>query len=67
MFGFTESLNISVTAATLLHFFSLKLFNSEISWQLSETEKDEIIHQWLLNSIRAGKKIEENYLKRHQI
>jgi tRNA (guanosine-2'-O-)-methyltransferase len=63
MFGFTESLNISVTAATLLHFFTLKLRDSNIKWQLSDIEKEEILHQWLVKSIRAGKNIEEKFLK----
>jgi tRNA (guanosine-2'-O-)-methyltransferase len=64
MLGFTESLNISVSAAILLHYFSLKLINSTVSWQLSDNEKEKILHQWLLNSIREGKKIEDNYIKK---
>ena len=39
MYGFTESFNISVSAAIILHDLTLKLRQSEINWHLSETEQ----------------------------
>ena len=42
MFGFTESLNISVSAAIILQTLTTSLRNSPIHWQLNETEKDQL-------------------------
>ena len=39
MVGFTESLNISVSAAIILQDVSSRLRNSEIKWELSEEEQ----------------------------
>ena len=38
MYGFTESLNISVSAAITLHHLTEKLRNSKLDWQLKEEE-----------------------------
>jgi tRNA (guanosine-2'-O-)-methyltransferase len=52
MFGFTESFNISVSAAIILYHLTEKLRNSEsISWHLTEEEKVEIKIQWIKNLI----------------
>jgi tRNA (guanosine-2'-O-)-methyltransferase len=40
MAGFTESLNISVSAAIILQYVTKKLKQSHIDWQLSEIEKN---------------------------
>ncbi|MGB7395702.1 MAG: RNA methyltransferase, partial [Pricia sp.] len=39
MSGFTESLNISVSAALILYDLTRRLRKSEVSWQLSEEER----------------------------
>ncbi len=52
MYGFTESFNISVSAAITLHWITAQLRASDIPWQLSDKEKDEIILQWLKNSVK---------------
>ncbi|MBQ6769811.1 MAG: RNA methyltransferase [Bacteroidales bacterium] len=47
MFGFTESYNISVSAALLLYTLTNRLHAStDIGWQLSEEEKDELRLEW---------------------
>jgi len=66
MFGFTESFNISVSAALCLHNLVHKLHQSPINWQLSEEEKEQVLLQWLRNSIRSSKLIEEDYLSKHK-
>jgi tRNA (guanosine-2'-O-)-methyltransferase len=61
MVGFTESLNISVSAAIILQDLSTRLRNSNVSWQLSE---DEILNKrlaWAKNSIKDIKRIEARY------
>ena len=42
MYGFTESLNISVSAAIILQTLITKLKDSDVDWELSEPEKNEI-------------------------
>jgi len=63
MYGFTESLNISVAAAIILHFISWKIRNSGINWKLSDEEMQTIELQWLKNSIKKPELIEKHYLK----
>jgi tRNA (guanosine-2'-O-)-methyltransferase len=51
MVGFTQSLNISVTAAILLYQLTSRLRNSEINWRLTESEILSLKLQWLKNSV----------------
>lgn len=62
IFGFTESFNISVSAAIILHHLSNKLRNSKINWELSENEKSEILLTWLRSSIKKVEGIEKDFL-----
>ncbi|MDD4086144.1 MAG: RNA methyltransferase [Bacteroidales bacterium] len=64
MVGFTESFNISVSAALLLYTLSRRLHNSDIRWQLSCDEKDELLLQWCRNTIRRVEVLEETFRKR---
>ncbi len=57
MYGFTESLNISVSVAICLYELSCRLRYSTSSFQLSEKEKKEVLLQWLKNSIRDADQI----------
>lgn len=61
MFGFTESFNISVSAAIILHHITLKLRNSTTDWQLTEEEKENLKIQWLRNSIKSSRLIEKEF------
>lgn len=64
MVGFTESLNISVTAAIFIHHLTAKLHNTpHLAWQLSEKEKQEIKLDWLKKSIRKSEMIEKAFLE----
>jgi tRNA (guanosine-2'-O-)-methyltransferase len=64
MVGFTESLNISVTAALFIHHLTGRLRNmTGISWQLTPEERKEIKLVWLKNSIRKSEIIERTFLK----
>ncbi|MEG1573099.1 MAG: RNA methyltransferase [Bacteroidales bacterium] len=55
--GFTESYNVSVSAALCLQHLSRQLRNSSIPWQLDETSKLQTLLQWMKNSIRASEQI----------
>ncbi len=64
MVGFTESFNISVSVAIILHHLTYKLRNSEnIPWQLSEKDLDETILNWLRNTINRSDLIEKDFYK----
>jgi tRNA (guanosine-2'-O-)-methyltransferase len=63
MVGFTESLNISVSAAIILQNLSTRLRKSNIEWQLTEQEILEKRLDWAKNSIKDIKRIEARYYK----
>ena len=64
MVGFTESLNISVSAAVTLYTLTSRLKNSSVNWRLSEQETLEIRLQWLRNSIPKAEILERDFLSR---
>ncbi len=63
MVGFTESLNISVSAAIIIQNLTNRLRNSDINWQLSEEEIMEKRLAWSKNSIKDIKRIEKRYFE----
>lgn len=65
MFGFTESFNISVSAAICLHTLVTNLHGSKVQWHLSEEEKTGILLGWLRSSINKPELIEKEFLKNH--
>lgn len=67
MFGFTESFNISVSAAICLHTLVTKLHQlNSVDWHLNEEEKEKLKLIWLKNSIRKVDLIEKDfYAKRN--
>jgi tRNA (guanosine-2'-O-)-methyltransferase len=61
MVGFTESLNISVSAAIIIQDITTRLRQSNVNWQLSDMELLEKRLVWAKNSIKDIKRIEERY------
>ncbi len=61
MVGFTESLNISVSAAIILQYATNKLKQSDVSWQLSESEILEKRFDWCVKTIKSSDQILEHY------
>lgn len=61
MFGFTESLNISVAAAIVLQDLTNRLRQSQAPWQLSESEILEKRLEWTRKTIRAADEIIARY------
>lgn len=61
MFGFTESFNISVSAAIALHHLCFKLRHSTIPWQLDPNEKQKIKLKWLKQSIKRSDQLLERF------
>ncbi len=67
MAGFTESFNISVSAAVIFHHLTLKLrSNPDIDWQLSPEERAEIKLEWLRKTIKSSALIEEEFYAKNE-
>lgn len=63
MYGFTESFNISVSAAICMYELSKRLRESKIKWQLSEEEMLEIKLDWVKESVRSSDLLEKEFRK----
>lgn len=61
MRGFTESLNISVSAAIILQYLTQELRNKNVSWELSDVEKNLVKYEWLQKSFKDLDKIVEDF------
>ena len=61
MYGFTESLNISVSAAIILQTLTQKLRDSNINWHLTEEEKLSLEFKWAKKSVKDSKTILEKF------
>ncbi|MBK3519875.1 TrmH family RNA methyltransferase [Carboxylicivirga marina] len=65
MFGFSESLNISVCTAISIQHITSQLRNSEISWQLPNNQLNELYLEWLKKSIKKSGLLIEEFNKRN--
>ena len=63
MVGYTESLNISVSAAIIIQDVANRLRQSDINWQLSEEEVLEKRLDWTRKSIKDIEFIERKYFE----
>lgn len=61
MVGFTESLNISVSAAIILQALTGRLRKSDYPWQLTEAEKRALKFRWAKKSIKNADELIERY------
>lgn len=61
MQGFTESLNISVSAAIILQSLTSRLRRSELPWQLTPEEKLEIEFKWTKKCIKNSEQLVKDY------
>lgn len=62
MVGFTESLNISVSAAIILQHVTTKLKKSTVKWQLTDAELLEKRFDWCKKTIKSFDEILGRYL-----
>jgi len=63
MVGFTESLNISVSAAIILQYVTQALRQSTLNWQLTEEEKLNKRFEWAKKVIKSHEEIITRYLE----
>lgn len=65
-YGFTESLNLSVSAAICLK--SLRdIIQEDSRYKINKNEKEEVMLEWLRKSIKSSKKIEEKFLLKKKV
>jgi len=62
MFGFTESYNISVSAALVLFNLTQRLRASTIEWKLTNNELTDLLLDWARNSINKHELMEQHFL-----
>jgi len=63
MYGFTESFNISVSAAIMLHYLTSKLRQSEIDWKMNEEEMIDVKLDWVRQVVKSSEQLERKFLK----
>tara|TARA_B100000809_G_scaffold193526_1_gene192484 strand:- start:24666 stop:25340 length:675 start_codon:yes stop_codon:yes gene_type:complete len=63
MYGFTESLNVSVAAAIILQDVATRVRKTDTKWELTTEENSEVYLSWLQNSIKSIDAIMERYDK----
>lgn len=64
MYGFTESFNISVSAAITLHTLRERLEKSDINWKLEEYEQVLLKLKWCRKILREGQLLEDEIRRR---
>jgi len=63
IYGFSESYNISVSAALCLYDITERMRKLDFSWGLSENEKISLRLKWLKHSVRAADQLVERFLE----
>jgi tRNA (guanosine-2'-O-)-methyltransferase len=63
MFGFTESFNISVTAAICLFNLTNRLRESDIAWHLTEEEQMGVMLDWARSVVKKSALVEKAFLR----
>lgn len=61
MYGFSGSLNISVSAAIILQNLSVKLRSGSLNWKLEEAELTDLKLEWLHKSIKSAALLEKQF------
>lgn len=64
MYGFTESFNISVSAALILNQLRNRLEASNLDWKLNEDEQTLLKIQWCTKIIKNGEQVEGEIRRR---
>ena len=63
MYGFTESFNISVSAAIILHHLIFKLNETDADWKLSNDEAENTLLKWLRITVKKSELLEKRYYR----
>ncbi|NJK97398.1 MAG: RNA methyltransferase [Bacteroidales bacterium] len=63
MVGYTESLNLSVSAAIVMYTLASRIRNSGIDWQLQGDDLAEVKLQWIKSNGQEVRFISSEFLK----
>ena len=63
MYGFTESFNLSVSAAICFYEMRMKMEKENIKWHMTKDEKNQVLLDWLRSSIDRSEIVEDDFLK----
>jgi tRNA (guanosine-2'-O-)-methyltransferase len=63
MFGFTESMNVSVTAAISMNILLTRLRALDLPWSLTEDEKSALRLEWYRKCVRRSEILEKEFQK----
>ncbi len=63
MAGFTESYNISVSAAITLYTLRKRLELSSLQWKIGDEEQSELLLNWLRTTIKMSDQIESKFIR----
>lgn len=63
MYGFTQSFNISVSAAICLSYLSEKIRSSDVKWELGEDERLDVELNWARASIKKCELLENKFFR----
>ena len=66
MVGFTESYNISVSAAITLYSLRKRLEVSSLDWKIPGEERSELLLKWLRTSIKKSDVIEKRFVENYK-
>ena len=66
-YGFTESLNISNSAAICLQLLSHRVRTAGVDFALPQNEYNTILHEWLRKSIKSWQLIEERFFSQYNL
>ena len=61
MYGFTESFNISVSAALALNILRERLEQSDLNWKLKDEEQTLLKIKWCKKILRSGDEMEQEF------
>ena len=62
MYGFTESFNISVSAALLMAELANRLRHEKVNFELTNEEKIELLYEWTMKTVKSAHQIKDRYL-----
>lgn len=61
MYGFTESLNVSVCAALLMYSVMQRLRRGQLDWRMKEEQRVKVALQWYRHSVKASGEILQRF------
>ncbi|MBN2263775.1 MAG: RNA methyltransferase [Prolixibacteraceae bacterium] len=64
MYGFTESFNISVSVAIILHYTTLLLRQRGVDWHLNPADRNALLLRYLMKNIKGSKYIAKTFLEK---